>query len=165
MSAAPEVVADGAVVLFHYTLTVDGDVVDTSDGGPPLAILAGQDNIVPGLEKALMGRPVGDEFEVSVGAADGYGEVEGPGAQPLPRDAFPDDAEIAEGMAFMAGSEEEGYFTLWVTKVEGDQVFVDKNHPLAGKTLDFKVKITSMREPSPEEVAHGHVHGEGGHHH
>ncbi len=164
MSAAPLVV-DGAVALFHYTLTVDGDVLDSSNGGSPLAVLIGADNIVPGLEKALVGKHVGDEFDAVVEAAEGYGEVEGPGPQPLPRDAFPADAEISEGMAFMAGSEQEGYFTLWVTGVEGDQVFVDKNHPLAGKTLNFHVKVTSVREASPEERAHGHVHGEGGHHH
>jgi FKBP-type peptidyl-prolyl cis-trans isomerase SlyD len=165
MSAAPRVVEDGAVVLFHYTLTVEGQVLDSSKDDGPMAVLTGQENIVAGLEKALIGKAAGDVFDVSVEAADGYGDLEGPGPQPLPRDAFPEDAEIEAGMAFSAGSEEEGYFTLWVTGTTADEVLVDKNHPLAGKQLDFHVEVKSVREASPEERAHGHVHGEGGHHH
>ncbi len=166
MSAAPETVADGTAVFFHYVLKNDaGETLDSSEGGEPLATLQGADNIVPGLEKALAGRSKGESFEVTLSPEEGYGPVEGPGPQPLPRDAFPEDAAIEEGMQFMAGSEEEGYFALFVTRVEETQVWVDKNHPLAGATLHFSVTIDDVRAATKEELEHGHVHTPGHEHH
>jgi FKBP-type peptidyl-prolyl cis-trans isomerase SlyD len=155
-----QVVADNKVVLFHYTLTNDaGDVLDTSEGDEPLAYLQGAGNIVPGLERQMAGRSVGDKFEAVVPPEEGYGVLEGPGPQPLSRGAFPPGVEIEEGMPFMAETEQGMPITLWVTRVEKTQVFVDTNHPLAGETLHFQVEITHIRDANAVELAHGHPHG------
>ncbi len=165
-NAAPTTIEDGVVVIFHYQLTVDGEVVDNSFGEEPMASLQGHNNIVPGLEKALAGRTPGDEFEVAVEAAEGYGEKGGPGPQAIDRAAFPEEVEIEVGMPFFAEGPDGGHMTLWVTSVEPDTVLMDRNHPLAGKTLNFKVEIVSLRAANPGELEHGHPHGiDGTHHH
>jgi FKBP-type peptidyl-prolyl cis-trans isomerase SlyD len=159
-------VSVGKVVALHYTLRDDaGTVLDQSQGGDPLYYLHGAENIVPGLESALEGKLAGDKLEVKVAPEDGYGPKAGPGPQAVPRDAFPDDVEIEEGMPFSVENEEGEEIDLWVSRVEGDQVYVDMNHPLAGMTLHFQVEIVSVREATHEEQAHGHPHGPGGGHH
>ncbi len=159
-------VAQGKVVEFHYTLKgPEGDVIDSSDGGDPLAYLHGAANIVTGLEKQLEGREVGDALDVVVPAREGYGEKEGPGPQSVPRSAFPDDVELHPGMSFVAEGPQGQQIPLWITSVEDEQVMVDQNHPLAGVDLHFHVEIVTVRDATDEEKAHGHVHGPGGHHH
>ncbi len=159
-------VADGTVVLIHYTLTgADGTVLDTSDGGDPLAYLHGAASIVPGLERQLAGRKVGESLKVEVPPAEGYGEHDPRGLARVPRDSFPDDVEIVPGMQF-SGEDEDGHeHEVWIRAVEGETVVIDRNHPLAGVTLHFDVKIESVRSATREEIAHGHVHGAHGHHH
>jgi FKBP-type peptidyl-prolyl cis-trans isomerase SlyD len=162
-TAAP--IADGHVVQIHYTLKDDtGVVLDSSEGDEPLAYLHGADNIVPGLEAKLTGRGVGDRVSVKVAPADGYGERAGE-PQPVPRDAFPDDLELEEGMQFVAEDDDGELVPIWIAGVEGDVVVVDRNHPLAGVTLNFDVQVVDVRDASPEELEHGHPHGAGGHHH
>ena len=159
-------ITDGLVVQFHYTLTdPDGNVIDSSDGSEPLSYLHGADNIVDGLESQLAGKVVGDTFEAVVPAAEGYGEKEGPGPQPIPRSNFPEDVDLMPGMHFIASDESGQEMMLWVMKVEDDQVFVDVNHPLAGVELHFAVEVVSIRDATKEEVEHGHPHGPGGHAH
>jgi FKBP-type peptidyl-prolyl cis-trans isomerase SlyD len=159
-------ITDGKVVQFHYTLAdPDGNVLDTSDGSEPLAYLHGADNIVTGLEKQLAGRKVGDAFDAVVPPAEGYGERQGPGAQAVPRSAFPDEIELMPGMHFLAADDDGNETPLWVVGIQDDNIFVDVNHPLAGVELRFKVEIASIRDASDEEKAHGHPHGPGGHHH
>lgn len=161
-----ETVADQKVVLFHYTLTTDdGETVDTSRDGEPLAYLHGVGQIVPGLETAMLGKKTGDTFVADVAPEDGYGERQGPGPQPVDRTAFPADADIQEGMMFNAEMPDGALITLWVTEIKGDEVFVDQNHPLAGETLHFDVEVMDVRDATPEELLHGHAHGPGGHHH
>jgi len=158
-------VSDGSVVEIHYTLTDDkGEVLDSSQGDDPLPYLQGAENIVPGLERAMLGRKVGDKFKVDVAAEDGYGLREGPGAQAVPRSSFPDDVEIVPGMEFVAEDAGEE-LVLWVTKVTDSEVFVDQNHPLAGMSLHFQVEVVSVREATEEEKEHGHPHGPDGHGH
>lgn len=160
-------VKDGSVVQIHYTLTNDkGEVLDSSLDGDPLPYLQGAENIVPGLEQAMLGRKVGDKFKADVAAKDGYGEPEGPGPQAVSRSSFPDDIEIMPGMQFVA-EDPSGELVLWVTKVDADKVYVDQNHPLAGENLHFQVEVVSVREATKEELDHGHPHdGDGhGHHH
>ncbi|MCA9679795.1 MAG: peptidylprolyl isomerase [Kofleriaceae bacterium] len=161
--------ADGTVVSIHYTLRDDdGDVVDSSVGNDPLDYLHGASNIVPGLEAAMTGKQVGDKFKVTVTPADGYGEVEGPGPRPVPRSAFPDDLEIEAGMQFFVRGPDGEPFPVWVADLQGDDVLVDSNHPLAGETLHFEVEVMSIRAATSEEIEHGHPHGpdgHGGHHH
>lgn len=159
-------IAAGKVVALNYTLRdAKGSFIDGSEEGDPLQYLHGADNIVPGLESALEGHKVGDKLSVEVKPEDGYGLREGPGPQSVPRDAFPVDAEIEEGMPFSVENEDGEEIDLWVVRVEDDQVFVDVNHPLAGVTLCFDVEVVSIRDSTAEERMHGHPHGPGSHHH
>ena len=160
-----DIVTTGKVVLFHYTLRdEDGDEIDSSEGAEPLPYLHGAGNIVPGLERQMTGRKVGDSFQAVVPPEEGYGRREGQ-PQQVPRAAFPDDAEIEEGMQFMAQSEDGEMIPLWVAAIEEDFVFVDPNHPLAGVTLHFAVEIVGIRDATDEERGHGHPHGADGHDH
>ncbi|MGQ7248181.1 FKBP-type peptidyl-prolyl cis-trans isomerase [Halomonas sp. V046] len=158
-------IAQNSVVAFHYTLTNDaGEVLDSSEGREPLTYLHGAGNIIPGLEKELEGKAAGDKVEAKVAPAEGYGELQEQLVQEVPRDAFQGVEGIEPGMQFQAQTE-GGPLMVTVTKVEGDTVTVDGNHPLAGQHLNFDVEIAEVREASQEEVEHGHVHGEGGHEH
>ncbi|WP_430459653.1 FKBP-type peptidyl-prolyl cis-trans isomerase [Thalassolituus sp. LLYu03] len=159
-------IAQHKVVTIHYKVVdVDsGEVIDSSEGGQPMTYLHGAQNIIPGLEQALEGKTVGDEFEVTVAPADAYGEYSDDRVQQVPMAAFEGVEKVEPGMAFTAQTE-HGPISLIVTEVDEATVTVDANHPLAGKSLQFSVKIESVRDASAEEMAHGHVHGEGGHHH
>lgn len=158
-------IVERCVALFHYTLTdATGKVIDSSAGAEPLAYLHGSGNIVSGLEKAMTGRVRGDKFEVSVTPEEGYGVRRPELVQVVPRAAFQGVRELKPGMRFQAESE-RGPMPVVVTQVEGDEVTVDGNHPLAGETLNFAIEITEVRPASREELDHGHVHGAGGHHH
>ncbi|KAA0011252.1 peptidylprolyl isomerase [Billgrantia pellis] len=155
-------IAQNSVVKFHYTLTNDaGEVLDSSDGRQPLTYLHGAGNIIPGLERQLEGRETGDKLNVSVTPEEGYGEVQPQLVQEVPRDAFQGVEAVEPGMQFQAQTQ-GGPLMVTVTKVEGDTVTVDGNHPLAGQKLNFDVEIADVREASQEELEHGHVHGEGG---
>jgi FKBP-type peptidyl-prolyl cis-trans isomerase SlyD len=159
-------IADGQVVVMHYTLRADdGEVLDASTPDDPMAYLHGADNIVPGLEKALAGKAVGFKGKVMVSPAEGYGEREDEEPDALPRNAFPPDMEIEAGMTFMAEGPNDEHAPIWVVAVEGDQVIVDSQHPLAGKTLHFEVEVIAIRAATADELAHGHPHGPDGHGH
>ena len=158
--------ADGHVVTFHYTLRDDdGDILDSSAGGEPMDYLHGEGGIVPGLESAMVGKSAGDKFKVSVAPKDGYGEVGGPGPREVPRDAFPDDMELEEGMQFFVPTKSGEPVPVWVTGFQGKDVLIDTNHPLAGETLHFEVEVVGVRAASKEEIQHGHPHGPDGHGH
>ncbi len=160
MSSAPETVADGTVVVFHYTLKNDaGEVLDEAAADDPMPYLHGAGNIVPGLEREMAGKKPGDSFDVTVSAEDGYGPRQAVEPQPLPRSGFPDDVEINVGMSFAAQLDDGQYVMLWVKAVEEDMVLVDPNHPLAGETLHFSVEILSLRAATEQERDHGHPHG------
>lgn len=158
-------ISENSVVSFHYTLTdKSGKVIDSSQGNEPLTYLHGVGQIVPGLENALLGKAAGDTLYVEVAAEDGYGEHHDFMVQQVPRDAFQGVDDIETGMQFQAQTP-QGAMTVTVTAVDDATVTVDGNHPLAGHVLFFAVEIVSVRQASKEELAHGHVHGEGGHHH
>lgn len=147
-------IAERTVASFHYTLTNDaGEVIDSSAGREPLAYLHGAGNIVPGLEQAMVGRAAGDRFEVRVAPEDGYGMPNEFMVSTVPRLAF-------QGVDVL-----EGPMSVVIAKIEGYEVTVDGNHPLAGQHLNFAIEVTDVRDASLEEMMHGHVHGPGGHHH
>ena len=153
------------VVQIHYTLTNnDGEVLDSSKGQGPLAYIHGGGNIIPGLESALDGRSVGDKFQVTISPEDAYGVRSEDLVQAVPREAFEGVNEILPGMQFHSQGP-EGLRLFTVVEVEGDQVVLDGNHPMAGITLNFDVEVADIREATPEELDHGHVHGAGGHNH
>ncbi len=159
------VVAHNKVVQIHYTLTNDaGAVLDSSSAGEPLAYLHGNGNLIPGLEKALEGKGAGEKLSVKVSAEEGYGVRDPALVQDVPRRAFQGIDNISVGMQFQADSN-QGPRMVTVTRIVGDMVTVDGNHPLAGEDLNFAVEIAEVRDASEEELAHGHVHGAGGHHH
>jgi FKBP-type peptidyl-prolyl cis-trans isomerase SlyD len=158
-------VARDTVVLIHYTLSnASGEVLDSSQGGEPLAYVHGSGNIIPGLEEALEGKVAGDTLVVAVPAEKAYGAHDPALIQQVPKRAFQGVGEIRVGMRFTAQTE-HGPRPVVVTRLAGDLVTVDGNHPLAGQALSFDVAITAVRAATPEELAHGHVHGPGGHHH
>ena len=157
-------VENGKVVSFHYTLTnAQGDVLDQSQD-QPMPYLHGAGNIIPGLEKELAGKKVGDKLTVKVPAAEAYGEYHEQLVNDVPREAFQGVDQIEPGMQFQANTP-EGVQVITVKAVNGETVTVDANHPLAGQDLNFDVEIVEVREATEEESAHGHVHGVGGHHH
>jgi FKBP-type peptidyl-prolyl cis-trans isomerase SlyD len=154
-----------SVVTLHYTLKDDaGEVIDSSDGGEPLAYLHGHGNLVVGLERELTGKVAGDKLSVKVTPQDGYGERDAAMVQRLPRRQLKGIAKLYVGMKLHAQTQ-EGPREVTVTQVLGDTVTIDANHPLAGKNLNFDIEITDVRDASSEELEHGHVHGDHGHHH
>ena len=158
-------IATDSVVTIHYTLKDDaGNTLDSSAGGDPIAYLHGHGNIVPGLERELEGKSKGDKLNVQVSAADGYGEYQKELVQQVPRRALKGITNVTVGMRLQAQTP-EGARTVTVTRVASDMVTIDGNHPLAGKALNFEVEVTDVRQATQEELAHGHVHGAGGHHH
>lgn len=158
-----DVVANKKVVLFKYTLTdSEGEEIDAS-GDDPMPYLHGADNIVPGLEREMAGKKIGDTFKVVVQPEDGYGEYDDAPQQQVERKAFPPD--VQEGMPFMLEGDDGSLITIWVTEVSDKWVKFDTNHPLAGVELHFDIEITGIRDATPEEIAHGHPHGPDGHSH
>lgn len=157
-------VAQDTVVFIHYTLTDDaGKTIDSSAGGEPLAYLHGNGNLIPGLERALEGKKVGDLVSVRLSPAEGYGEYDQELVQSIPRRALRGIDDVYVGMQLQAQTE-YGSRTVVVTDVTDDTVTIDGNHPLAGQHLNFEVRIESVRPATDEEIAHGHVHGAGGYH-
>lgn len=153
------------VVLIHYTLTNDeGEVIDSSEGHAPLAYIHGMGNIIPGLENALAGKTAGDRLQVTIEPENAYGLRDDDLIESVPKSAFQGVNEIEPGMQFHAESP-EGMQLVTVLEVRDDQVILDGNHPMAGMTLNFDVEVTEVRDATPEEMDHGHVHGPGGHHH
>lgn len=158
-------IAENKVVSLNYTVKdSEGQVIDTSEGGEPLVYLHGHKNIIPGLEAALVGKKEGEEFDVTVAPAEAYGERNEEAVQVVPRSAFEGVESIEPGMVFTAQTQ-GGPVQLIVTGVEGEDITVDPNHPLAGKELHFSGSVVEVRDASEEEQQHGHVHGPGGHHH
>ena len=155
---------DNKVGLIEYTLTDEtGETLDASNGNP-LAYLHGHGNLIPGLEKELAGKTVGDKFTTTVPAAEGYGERVDALVQTVPNTMFQGVEELEIGMRFEAQSE-QGMHSVEITAVDGDQVTVDGNHPLAGIALTFDIEVIGVRAATDEEIEHKHAHGDGGHHH
>lgn len=153
-----EAIAHHSVVSIHYTLTNDaGEVLDQSPPDAPLTYLQGAGNIIPGLENALLGKASGDQTKVTVSPEEGYGPRHDQLIQQVPRSAFPEDVTIEAGMEFSAQGE-QGPIRVVVTQIDGDEITIDANHPLAGQTLHFEVTIADVRAATEEEVEHGHAH-------
>lgn len=152
-------VQDDVVVSIDYTLRLDdGEVVDSSDGREPLEFLQGRGQIITGLEQELYGMGIGDEKEVTVSPDEGYGEYDEERVQSVPRETFPDDMELEEGLSVRMRDANSGQvFDAFVEKLRDENVVLDFNHPLAGETLFFDVKIAGLRQPSNEELAQGQV--------
>ena len=158
-------VSENTVVAFDYVLKDDqGKLLDSSEGREPLAYLHGSGGILPGLEQELTGKKVGDDLEVSLDAENAYGERNESLQQEVPRDQFGGIEDLEVGMQFRVDSN-AGPMVVTVVDIADSKVVVDGNHPLAGVNLNFAVTVRDVREATEEEIAHGHVHGPGGHSH
>jgi FKBP-type peptidyl-prolyl cis-trans isomerase SlyD len=152
------------VIAFHYTLTdASGKTLDSSAGGEPLTFLEGAGQIIPGLETELRGMKVGEKKHVIVKAKDGYGEKDPGNVVEMPLEKMPARG-IKVGDRFRAGRDDHSP-VVTATRVTETHVTLDGNHPLAGMDLTFDVEITEVRDATEDELAHGHSHGSGGHHH
>lgn len=160
-----DVIGPETVVTLHYTLKNDaGKVIDSSRGGEPLEYLHGVGEIVPGLERALAGKKVGEKVQVVVPPEDGYGPRDPNGKQEFPREDFPEDLTIEPGMQLIVEDEDGEEVPCWVLAADARVVTLDLNHPLAGERLHFDVEVVALREASEEELEHGHAHGAHSHH-
>jgi FKBP-type peptidyl-prolyl cis-trans isomerase SlyD len=159
------IAGQNSVVLMDYTVKDDeGNLIDTSAGQDPLAFILGMGNIIPGLERAFIGKKKGDSFQVRVKPEEGYGERDEALVEVVPRTQFSGIKDLRPGMQLQAQTDDE-VMVVTVVKLTEREVTVDANHPLAGKTLNFDVAVVDVRTATQEELAHGHVHGVGGHHH
>jgi len=159
-----DTVQDGLVVSMDYKLTVDGEVLDSSEDAGPLQFLAGYGNIVPGLEREMAGMKIGESKDVVVAPADGYGEFDEEAFMEVPRNEFPSDLQLEEGIELNVTDEDGQNQYARVENITDESVRLDFNHPLAGAELHFTVKVVALRDPTKEELDHGHVHEEGHHH-
>ncbi len=158
-------ISNEKVVAIHYTLTNDqGQVLDSSEGRDPLAYIHGAGSIIPGLERALEGKDVGDTLAVVIPPEEGYGRRNEELVQTIAMSNFEDPSQVKLGVRFQVQTPEAAYLAT-VTQIVGDQVTIDMNHPLADETLHFDVNVVEVREATEEELEHGHVHAPGEHAH
>ncbi|MCK5189367.1 MAG: peptidylprolyl isomerase [Methylococcales bacterium] len=160
-------ITDKLAVSIHYTLTNGaGEQLDSSRGEEPMVYLHGFGQIIPGLENALTGKVVGDKFNVIIAPADAYGERRDDMLQVVPLSMFNDmevEGKVEVGMQFHADAS-HGVSVVTVSKIDGDEVTIDGNHPLAGEALTFDVEVMDIRPATEDELTHKHIHGEGCNH-
>ena len=155
-------IEDKKVVTFHYTLLDEhGEQLESSREGDPMTYLHGAGNIIPGLEKAMVGKVAGDQFEASVEPAEAYGERDENGVQRISAKHFKQAGRLEPGQVVVLQTR-QGPRQVTVVKVGRFNVDIDTNHPMAGLSLTFDVEVTDVRDATAEEVTHGHVHGPGG---
>ena len=172
-----DTVEDGVVVSMEYTLHVDGELLDSSEGVSrygellessegqgPLQFLVGYGNIISGLEEEMMGMKIGDSKDVVVQPKDGYGEFDDEAFMKVPRNDFPKEMAVEVDAELTVRDDAGNARYARIDSIDGDTVTLNFNHPLAGDELHFHVKVVALREPTEEELEHGHVH-EAGHHH
>jgi FKBP-type peptidyl-prolyl cis-trans isomerase SlyD len=151
-------ISDKTVVDIHYSLKdKQGELLDSSEGRSPLAYIQGIGNIIPGLEKALEGKTAGDKIQAVIQPEDAYGVRDEQLVWTVPKSNFQEQSEVRINAQFRVETD-QGMRVATVTGVEGDNVTVDLNHPLAGEELHFDVEVINVREATKEELSHGHVH-------
>lgn len=162
-----QIVSDGKVVTLHYQLRLDTEevIVDTEADEEPMDYLHGSSNIISGLETALAGKRAGDVVTAVIAPDDGYGPHDPDALDEVPRDAFPDDLELEVGLQLSAEDEDGDIIPCVVKELHKEHIVVDMNHPLAGQTLHYVVKVLSVRDAAPDEIEHGHPHGDDDHDH
>lgn len=159
----PETVTDNVIVALDYTLTVEGSVVDTSEGDEPIRFIQGQGQIIPGLEQALYGMELGESKNVVVPPKDGYGEEDPSAYTDIPRGEFPSEIPLEPGVELELKDKSGDILEASIDSISEDNVRLNFNHPLAGKILNFSVKVVELRYATQDELDHGHVHGNGSH--
>ena len=157
-------VKEDLVVAIHYHLTVDNEVIDSSEDREPLEFLQGHGNIISGLEKEILGMKIGESKDVVVSPGEGYGEIDEEAFLEIPTNQFPENIPVAIGTELEVQNEEGFPAYARIEEIEDNVATLNFNHPLAGKKLHFALKIVALREPSKEELEHGHVHQKGHEH-
>jgi len=158
-------IAENAIVTIDYKLTdADGDILEVSEGDENFAYLHGHGQLPDKLEKELEGKEAGANVKVSMSPEEGFGERDDDQVISVPRDRFPEDEELQEGLQVQAETE-EGHQIFSVVQFDDKTVTLDGNHPYAGIDLTFEVTVREVREATAEELDHGHAHGDGHHHH
>jgi FKBP-type peptidyl-prolyl cis-trans isomerase SlyD len=161
------------VVTVHYTLTegtVDGQLVESTEGQTPLAYIHGVGMMIPDFEASLNGLKTGDKFSFGIKAGNAYGEYDQNALVDIPKAVFMHEGKIPDGMLEIGNmlplqDQEGNRLDGMVAEVGAESVKVDFNHPMAGVDLWFKGHVEGVRVAEQSELEHGHVHGEGGHHH
>jgi FKBP-type peptidyl-prolyl cis-trans isomerase SlyD len=160
LSVMANVVQDKMVISLAYTLKLaNGEVIDYSEAGEPLEYLHGAGNIIPGLERALVGMKVGDSKDVEILPEEGYGEYDPDDIEEIDIQEFPPDFPMELGAEVPVSDEEGNMLIAYVREITADHVTLDFNHLLAGKKLFFSVEIVGVRDATEEELEHGHPHG------
>jgi FKBP-type peptidyl-prolyl cis-trans isomerase 2 len=137
-------IKSGSKVSIHYRLSVDGALIDSSEEREPLTYVQGAEQIFPGVEEHLEGMGVGEETKLSIPAEEGYGPRDPEAVRMVPKSAFDDPEKLKVGMAVQGQAQEGKSFNAIVTAVSAEEVTLDLNHPLAGKTLDFELKVVEV---------------------
>ncbi|MEO1880784.1 MAG: peptidylprolyl isomerase [Methylococcales bacterium] len=157
-------ISDKMAVSIHYTLTNSaGEKLDSSRGEEPMVYLQGYGQIITGLENALKGKGIGDKFNTTIAPADAYGELREDMLKVVSMSMFEGMDKVEVGMQFHADAN-QGVDVVTVTKIDGDQVTIDGNHPMAGEALTFDVEVMDIRPATADELSHQHIHGEGCNH-
>jgi FKBP-type peptidyl-prolyl cis-trans isomerase SlyD len=156
-----DTIENDLVVVIDYSLHVDGELVDSSGEQEPLQYLQGHNNIIPGLEREMLGMKIGESKTVVVSAEEGYGELDPEALMEIAKNQFPNHIPVEVGTELQVEDEEGNPTYARIDEVENNVVTLNFNHPLAGKELHFTVKVLALREPNAEELAHGHVHEHG----
>lgn len=149
-------ITDGVVASIAYRLTVDGMEIEEATADDPLEYLHGAENIVPGLERELTGKRIGERFTVTLQPADAYGEYDEDDIEIVDRSDLP--SEIQPGMEILIEDEDGNLFEAVIKEVGDEGVVLDFNLPLAGKVVTYDVEVVDVREADEEELDHGHPH-------
>ena len=154
------------VVTINYILKdEEGKVIDSTENNPPFSYLSGSNQILPKLEEKIEGMIIGSSKNVVLEPKDAYGEYQEDAVQKVSRNEFPKDADLQKGMSFLANTPDGKQMPFYIQEVSGNDITIDFNHPLAGKKLEFDVKLMDIRDATQEEITHGHAHAGDGHHH
>jgi FKBP-type peptidyl-prolyl cis-trans isomerase SlyD len=152
------VIADDVVVKLKYSVSVAGQVVESSADDNPIQFIQGRGDVIPGLENALYGLSVGDQKEFNVAPEDGYGEADPDAIAKIPKAEFPPEIPLQPGVELRLKDEQGDELEAQIVAVEDEIVRLNFNHPLAGKELLFAIQVIDLRKATPEELEHGHVH-------
>jgi FKBP-type peptidyl-prolyl cis-trans isomerase SlyD len=157
--------ANKVVTISYIVTNSEGKVVDQAPATHPYSFLSGQNQILPKLEEKIAEMVIGSKKKVSLTPEEGYGEFQEQAVKQMKRSDFPTDMDLTVGRQYMADAGDGRHLPFYITAVSDDQITIDFNHPLAGKTLQFEVELLNIRDATDEELIHGHAHGTGGHHH
>ncbi len=153
-----QIVQDNLVVTLDYELIFEEETLESTEEGEPIVFIQGLGQIIPGLESALYGLKVGDQKTVTIQPEDAYGEYDPESLQEVKIEEFSEEVPLDVGTFLDMKDDEDEVLSAQIIAADEETITLDFNHPLAGKTLTFKITVTNLRPPTDEELDHGHVH-------